>query len=241
MIWNTPDLVGAYNADAGWRQYSRGESAHRPRAYLDVMGRRPRRETSFWSGHVVAGFPDGTRPPSAPRTTTTTRRPARPTTTTTIGRDDDHDVPTDDLNLVDNVDDTLSDDDHHVATRQRRARLTHSKTRNATLRRRVSCKVGGADELLPVERATRARRVEGVHTSRYVARAGAVIAGAAAVLMMTAAPVGAITTPKSSSSVVSLGKLGRGEATATMRGSSAGPRPMIFGPPPAPVPGSGAG
>jgi hypothetical protein len=84
---------------------------------------------------------------------------------------------------------------------------------------------------------------------KFLAGTALVVGASVAVLGVTSNPAGAITTSQKSSAVVSLGKLGRVEATGTTTtttppkggGTSGGTRPIIFGPPPAPVPGTGAG
>ena len=86
VIWNN-QIWGAYSADAGWRPYS-GDSPHTDHVHISMSWAGARGETSFWSGRVVPGLPDGSRPtrPSRPTTTTrprtTTTRRVRPSTTT---------------------------------------------------------------------------------------------------------------------------------------------------------------
>jgi hypothetical protein len=91
VIWNQ-QIWGAYQADAGWQPYS-GDSPHTDHMHISLSWAGARAETSFYSGKVVPGLPDGTnssRKPTGtrqPPTTTTgqpprTRRP-RPSSTTT--------------------------------------------------------------------------------------------------------------------------------------------------------------
>jgi hypothetical protein len=83
VIWNH-QIWGAYQADAGWRPYD-GANPHTDHMHISMSWAGARSETSFWSGHVVPGLPDGTRPtrPPRPSTTSTTRPPRPPRTTTT--------------------------------------------------------------------------------------------------------------------------------------------------------------
>jgi len=87
VIWNQ-QIWGAYNADAGWRPYS-GDSPHTDHVHISLSWAGARAETSYYSGHVVPGLPDGSKPPpkqptrKPPAATTTTTRRPRPTTTTT--------------------------------------------------------------------------------------------------------------------------------------------------------------
>jgi hypothetical protein len=80
LIWNQ-QIWNASHAEAGWQPYS-GSSPHTDHMHISLSWAGARAETSFWSGHVVAGLPDGTRP-TIPRRTTTTSRPDRPPRSTT--------------------------------------------------------------------------------------------------------------------------------------------------------------
>ena len=94
VIWNQ-QIWGAYDADSGWRPYE-GDNPHTDHVHISLSWAGARGETSFWSGTVVTGLPDGThttvtRGPRTPRSTTTTSqsstttRPSRfhpPTSTT---------------------------------------------------------------------------------------------------------------------------------------------------------------
>jgi hypothetical protein len=85
VIWNQ-QIWGAYNADAGWRPYS-GDSPHTDHVHISLSWAGARAETSYYSGHVVSGLPDGsggpTRRPTPTTTKPSTRPPTRPSTTTT--------------------------------------------------------------------------------------------------------------------------------------------------------------
>jgi hypothetical protein len=85
IIWNQ-QIWASYKHDAGWQPYS-GDSPHTDHVHISLSWAGARAETSYYSGKVVPGLPDGSpQPPRTDRprrsTTTTTRRP-RPTTTTT--------------------------------------------------------------------------------------------------------------------------------------------------------------
>jgi hypothetical protein len=96
IIWNQ-QIWSAYRADAGWQPYS-GDSPHTDHVHISLSWAGARAETSYYSGKVVPGLPDGSPSPSAPRkpptpTSTSTsvkptipRRPRPSTTTTTMPR-----------------------------------------------------------------------------------------------------------------------------------------------------------
>jgi hypothetical protein len=91
VIWNQR-IWGAYDAQTGWRPYD-GSNPHTDHMHISLSWAGARGETSFWSGTVVPGLPDGTRPDRyTRRTTTTTTR--RSTTTTTWQRHHHDDWPT---------------------------------------------------------------------------------------------------------------------------------------------------
>jgi hypothetical protein len=77
VIWNQK-IWGSYEADAGWRTYE-GSNPHTDHVHISMSWAGARGETSFWSGSIVRGLPDGVRR----TTTTTTWRRHRPTTTST--------------------------------------------------------------------------------------------------------------------------------------------------------------
>jgi hypothetical protein len=80
VIWNH-SIWSAYEADAGWQPYT-GTNPHTDHVHISLSWAGARAETSFWSGTVVPGLPDGlprasrtggrNGPWSGPRPTTTT-------------------------------------------------------------------------------------------------------------------------------------------------------------------------
>lgn len=84
VIWNA-QIWSASNADAGWQPYS-GESAHTDHVHISLSWAGARAETSYYSGKVVPGLPDGTQPAGGLARTgmvRPVRTPDNPTTTTT--------------------------------------------------------------------------------------------------------------------------------------------------------------
>jgi hypothetical protein len=89
VIWNN-QIWSAYRADAGWQAYT-GANPHTDHVHISLSWAGARAETSYYSGKVVPGLPDGSppevpdrpRPPAPSSTTTTVPRGERPSTTTT--------------------------------------------------------------------------------------------------------------------------------------------------------------
>jgi hypothetical protein len=81
VIWNH-QIWGAYQASAGWRPYD-GSNPHTDHVHISLSWAGARAETSFWSGHVVPGLPDGTHTTIPRGSTSTTRRDRPPRSTTT--------------------------------------------------------------------------------------------------------------------------------------------------------------
>jgi hypothetical protein len=83
VIWNQ-QMWASYKADAGWQPYS-GDSPHTDHVHISLSRAGARAETSYYSGHVVAGLPDGNPSPRTPPTPTsvTPTIPPRPRPTTT--------------------------------------------------------------------------------------------------------------------------------------------------------------
>jgi len=123
VIWNQK-IWGAYDMTAGWRTYE-GDNPHTDHVHISLSWAGGRGQTSYWSGSIVAGLPDGlprpprtttTRPPRTtttrpPRSTTTTR-PPRSTTTTS--------VPQSTTTTLDDSSPTTSPSSTTTTTRRRR-------------------------------------------------------------------------------------------------------------------------
>jgi hypothetical protein len=61
VIWNR-QIWAAYAADAGWQPYT-GASPHTDHVHISLSWAGARAQTSFWSGTVVPGLPDGSTSP----------------------------------------------------------------------------------------------------------------------------------------------------------------------------------
>jgi hypothetical protein len=77
VIWNG-QIWSAYRADAGWQPYS-GASPHTDHVHISLSWAGARAETSYYSGKVVAGLPDGPLGSGRRSATDATVRPPRGT------------------------------------------------------------------------------------------------------------------------------------------------------------------